>query len=671
MMLFFFLLFTICQGFYIKPSLSKIKSYAVEPTTLPSLEVKSFFGQGMGIPWSYTDLFEFSNDDLIKSLTITDDGKNAIAIDKLGNDPSNLHVIRLFPDNINSLLDHLIQNNVNVDLITIPKNEFFELLSKIGDAFYNIAIYTFVFTFAVNFISGLRNRNKDDGGNNFGMPNNLFNSPDSKNINMVDTKNLNTTFANVAGCDEAKYELTEVVDFLKNKDRYEAAGAKIPKGLLLEGPPGTGKTLLARAVAGEAEVPFLTVSGSEFIEVFVGVGASRVRSLFEKAKENAPCVVFIDEIDAIGRKRGAGIAGGNDEREQTLNQILTNMDGFTASEGVVVIAATNRIDILDGALTRPGRFDRKVTVGLPDSGGRKEIMKIHFGNKKIDKTVNFEELASLTPGFSGADIANLANEAAIFSVRKNTTEINQSNILDAYEKITIGLVSNTQTADPDVIELVSNHEMGHALMVVLFEDMFDLRKITINENKSGAGGYTLFTPKDKFQKYATKKFMLANLIIALGGRAAEVFLYRNKQKHFEDKVFYLFTDLDITTGASNDLKQASNIARKYITEYGFGTNLGEQQEDKNIDTPFVGRDLIVDSGKLSESTKYNVDKQVNILIEFAFNSALQLIEENKIPFMQCVELLKEKRVLNGSDVKVLLEQNQKLKDYLDTKITED
>tara|TARA_Y100000022_G_scaffold196734_1_gene204173 strand:+ start:9691 stop:11706 length:2016 start_codon:yes stop_codon:yes gene_type:complete len=658
MLYFIFLTFCTAHSFVHNNKLIKPKLYATQ-NILPSIEVKNFFGQSLGNPWSYTDLFDYSDEKMIKAISITDDGKNAIAIDKLGSEASNLHVVHLFPENVNSLLDHLIKNNVNVDLITIPKNEFFEIFSKVGEAFYNISIYFIVFTFMVNFVLAFRNRNQDGSGGNFGMSNNILNPTNNKNINFVDSSSLNTTFANVAGCEEAKYELMEVVDFLKNKDKFEEAGAKIPKGVLLEGPPGTGKTLLAKAVAGEADVPFLSVSGSEFIEVFVGVGASRARALFEKAKENAPCVVFIDEIDAIGRKRGAGIAGGNDEREQTLNQILTNMDGFSSSEGVVVLAATNRIDILDAALTRPGRFDRKVTVGVPDTDGRKEIMKVHFRNKKLDSSVNFDELAQLTPGFSGADIANLANEAAIFSVRNNATEINRKHVLDAYEKMTIGLVSNTQTVDQDIIELVSNHEIGHALLTALFDDMFVLRKITINENKSGAGGYTLFTPKERFQKYATKKFMLANLIIALGGRAAEVFLYsKNEKSKKDDRIFTDFNDLEVTTGASNDLKQANNIARKYITEYGFGHILAQTDDTTSGDHPFMGRDFEMEQKKLSDNTKFTIDTQVNMLVHFAFTKALDLINENNVAFRECVELLKQKRIVDGDEIYSIIEKNK-------------
>jgi len=394
--------------------------------------------------------------------------------------------------------------------------------------------------------------------------------------------------------------------------------------------------------------------------MFVGVGASRVRNLFQKAKENAPCVVFIDEIDAVGRQRGAGIAGGNDEREQTLNQILTNMDGFQTKDGIVVLAATNRIDILDSALTRPGRFDRKVRVPLPDTEGRKSIFNVHLRNKKIEEDIDFDELATLTGGFSGADIANLANEAAIFSVRKNESTITRSTMLDAYEKCTIGLPSNVQVQNNEIVDLVSNHETGHALLACLFDDMFDVRKVTINENKNGMGGYTLFTPKERYQKYATKRFLLANLIIALGGRAAEVYLYRKNAKPnvFDKYVFDKFKDLEITTGASNDLIQANKMARDYITQYGFGDNIGIFDNNMNSDLPFMGREMGMNSKGLSENSKYNIDTQISGLVEFAFNKALELIEINKSSYEEVVDLLKTERTISGSDIINIVEKQK-------------
>ena len=381
-----------------------------------------------------------------------------------------------------------------------------------------------------------------------GNPLNMF----MNNPKLVE--NVNVTFADVAGIDEAKNELVEIVDFLKAPEKFTSAGAIIPSGALLEGPPGTGKTLLARAVAGEAGVSFISASGSEFIEMFVGVGASRVRKLFELAKENKPCVIFIDEIDAIGRQRGAGINGGNDEREQTLNQILTNMDGFEKSDGIVVLAATNRADILDSALTRPGRFDRKVMVSLPDRYGREEIAKIHFKNKNLANDFNYTNLALLTGGFSGADIANLANEAAIYSVRRNSTNINSQDVMNAFEKTTIGLPNLKETRSDKTLELVAYHEAGHALLVLFFKEFFELQKVTIRANKNGAGGYTLFTPIESATEMPSKKFLLANLIISLGGRAAEIILNNDvvntADNYYDNEIFNNFDNLYITTGAT-------------------------------------------------------------------------------------------------------------------------
>tara|TARA_B100000424_G_scaffold68637_1_gene50894 strand:- start:2308 stop:4230 length:1923 start_codon:yes stop_codon:yes gene_type:complete len=625
----------------------------------PSFKVQQFYGQSIGETWSYSDIFKSDMIKKIEGVAITDDQKSAVVIDNLHkiNDVNakNLHFIKLIPDQASDFINQLVNNKIEVDFLTIPKNEFFEVISKMGEAAYNIGIYIFVFTLFTGIIRSFAGNN--DPMNNMISP---FKQITGGNIDVVDTNNVNTTFSDVAGCDEAKFELMEVVDFLKNGDKYEEAGAKIPTGVLLEGSPGTGKTLMAKAVAGEAQVPFISVSGSEFIEMFVGVGASRVRNLFQKAKENAPCVVFIDEIDAVGRQRGAGIAGGNDEREQTLNQILTNMDGFETKDGIVVLAATNRIDILDSALTRPGRFDRKVRVPLPDSDGRKAIFNVHFKNKKIDENIDFEELATLTGGFSGADIANLANEAAIFSVRKNESVITRSTMLDAYEKCTIGLPSNVQVQNNEIVDLVSNHETGHALLASLFDDMFDVRKVTINENKNGMGGYTLFTPKERYQKYATKRFLLANLIIALGGRAAEVYLYRKNvtPNVFDKYVFDKFKDLEITTGASNDLIQANKLARDYITQYGFGDNIGIFDSNMNSDLPFMGREMGMNSKSLSENSKCNIEMQISRLVEFAFNKALELIEINEGSYQDVVNLLKKERTISGMDITNIIEKHK-------------
>jgi cell division protease FtsH len=600
-----------------------------------------------GTPWSYNELIENINNHNIEKINFLTDSNSVVALEKVVDNQYKIHTTKLLPNLYEKIVPVLEKNHINYDYLTLPHNEIVDTISSITKGAISISIFFSIYYIVVSVFNNFNRENMNIPG----LPNDF--SVNNNNNNKLDIKSIDTKFSDVAGCDEAKFELEEVVDFLKNPKRFNEAGAKMPKGVLLEGSPGTGKTLLARAVAGEAGVSFISASGSEFIEMFVGVGASRVRNLFDKAKKSTPCVIFIDEIDAIGRQRGAGIAGGNDEREQTLNQILTNMDGFDKEENIVVIAATNRADILDSALTRPGRFDRKIRVPLPDFHGRKAIFKVHFKNKKINKDVNFDELSALTPGFSGADIANLANEAAIFSVRTNSTTITRSNVFDAYEKITIGLKSNSQSTNKDIIELVSNHEIGHGLLTYLFPQFFDLRKITINSNRGGAGGYTLFTPKEQYSMYPSKKFMLANLIIALGGRAAEVYMYRKKnidKNKLDDILFEGFKDLHVTTGASNDLYQANNIARDYLTKYGFSDKCNLYDET-NSNLPFIGKDLAMSSRKISDSTKYDIDNEVGQLVQYAYNKALELIYIHENEFDELVELIIKKRVLDYKDIK--------------------
>lgn len=632
----------------IRPQCSTL--YMVEPN-----DIKNAIGSNAGPEWMYSDLFESGKQKMIDNIAIADDGKSALVVDNNHPpnliEPANLHYVKLISAHVNDLMDNLLQNHVHVQSFPNVNNVFLDVLGKGAGALINIGTYLFMFYFITSVIM-LFNRSRGNNGMNF------LNNFENNQFEASDSIQTNVTFSDVAGCEEAKFELMEVVDFLKNSERYLDAGAKIPGGVLLEGNPGTGKTLLAKAVAGEAGVAFISASGSEFIEMFVGVGASRVRKLFDEARQNSPCVVFIDEIDAIGRQRGAGIAGGNDEREQTLNQILTNMDGFTPSDGIIVLAATNRVDILDSALVRPGRFDRKVKVPLPDIDGRKAILNVHLRNKKIDETVDLGEMSILTSGFSGADIASLTNEAAIFSVRNNQTSINQKNMLDAFEKNTIGLVSDVQVNDPEIVQLVSYHETGHAIITALFSDLFVLRKITINGNKNGMGGYTLFTPKEQYLKYATKKFLLANLIIALGGRAAEVYLYRKERNSskLDELVFERFHDLDITTGASNDLMQANKIARNYVTQYGFGDNIA-LYEDMNNDAPFVGRAVGTGVTSMSENNKNDIDRQVSELVNFAYQKAFQLITENKKAFIEIVKVLQAERTIDGNIVNEIIIKN--------------
>ena len=530
--------------------------------------------------WTYLQLNK--NIDLIDGITIINKNNELRELYALTKDHL-LHKVQFVPQLSENLINLLTEHNIPFD---------FKMINDITIPFplQLIGIYL---TISIILPLIIRNQNM--------MPSNTKNE--------IDTEIIDVTFDDVAGCDEAKFELTEMVDFLKDPKKYQEVGAIIPKGILLEGPPGTGKTLLAKAVAGEAGVPFFYASGSQFIEMFVGVGASRVRELFEKASAKSPCVIFLDEIDAIGRQRGAGLAGGNDEREQTLNQILTNMDGFIKNKEVIVIAATNRADILDKALTRPGRFDRKVVVGLPDKEGRKSILNVHFKNKELSNKVSFDLLSGLLSGFSGADIENLANEAAILSVRYNETQITNKIIMDAFEKITIGLPTKVETRSNSVLKMVSYHEMGHTLVAMMFDELFYIRKVTIQSNKNGAGGYTLFTPKEPYDSFPTKEFFLANIMVSLGGRIAEKILYKknNKKYNWLNEI----EDLDITTGASNDLKQAHSLARKYVMLFG---NIGIYDDSDNS-MPFLGRD-IYSNNKLSEYSKQEIDKQVESIISY-------------------------------------------------------
>ena len=619
------------------------------------------FDTELGDTIMYSDMFKDETLKNIKSVAILQDGKTAYALDKIEETKEltthNIHKIDLNPQSVGDMVETLVKNDVDVSNVSENQGIIMSFISKFGEAVFNICIFALAFSLITRFLAM--------SASNSGLS--ALQRVDADQFTVVKPNATSTRFNDVAGCDEAKLELTEIVDFLKNTEKYKEIGAKIPKGVLLEGSPGTGKTLMARAIAGEAEVPFISASGSEFIEMFVGVGAARVRKLFETAEGMAPCVVFIDEIDAVGRQRGAGIAGGNDEREQTLNQILTNMDGFSEATGIIVVAATNRIDILDKALIRPGRFDRKVNVPLPSLEGRKSIFEIHLKNKKIADDINLDDMAALTTGFSGADIANLANEAAILSVRNKSPQLTNEQLFKAYEKITIGINSNKQEGDEDIVELVSYHECGHALMVAVFEDMFDLKKITINGNTNGVGGYTLFTPKEKFMKFATKRFMLANLIIALGGRAAEVFLYNDikcKGLKTYNGIFKDFEDLDVTTGASNDLIQANKIARDYITKYGFGDNIN-YYDSPNSEYPFMGRELSMSTDKISEPTKREIDRQVSVLVTFAFKKAYDLIRIHKSEFMRMVELITNKRTVDGKDLGLNLDDTKTFQQILD------
>ncbi len=447
------------------------------------------------------------------------------------------------------------------------------------------------------------------------------------------------TFGDVAGIEQAKLELSEVVDFLKNADRFTAIGAKIPKGVLLVGPPGTGKTLLAKAVAGEAGVPFFSISGSEFVEMFVGVGASRVRDLFEQAKANAPCIVFIDEIDAVGRQRGAGLGGGNDEREQTLNQLLTEMDGFEGNTGIIIIAATNRPDVLDAALMRPGRFDRQVVVDRPDYAGRLEIMTVHARGKTLSKDVDLEKIARRTPGFTGADLSNLLNEAAILAARRNLTEISMDEVNDAIDRVLAGPEKKDRVMSEKRKTLVAFHEAGHALVGALMPDYDPVQKISIIP-RGRAGGLTWFMPsEDRMDSGLFSRSYLQNqMAVALGGRLAEEIV---------------FGEEEVTTGASNDLQQVTRVARQMITRFGMSDRLGPVALGRQQGNVFLGRDIMSERD-FSEETAAIIDEEVRQLVDVAYDRAKQVLMENRQILDQLSEMLIEKETVDSEELQELL-----------------
>ncbi len=447
------------------------------------------------------------------------------------------------------------------------------------------------------------------------------------------------TFGDVAGIDQAKLELAEVVDFLKNADRFTAIGAKIPKGVLLVGPPGTGKTLLAKAVAGEAGVPFFSISGSEFVEMFVGVGASRVRDLFEQAKTSAPCIVFIDEIDAVGRQRGAGMGGGNDEREQTLNQLLTEMDGFEGNTGIIIIAATNRPDVLDAALLRPGRFDRQVVVDRPDFAGRAEILNVHARGKTLGKDVDLDRIARRTPGFTGADLSNLLNEAAILAARRNLTEISMDEINDAIDRVLAGPEKKDRVMSEKRKELVAYHEAGHAIVGALMPDYDPVQKISIIP-RGNAGGLTWFTPsEDRMDSGLYSRAYLQNqMAVALGGRVAEELIYG---------------DDEVTTGASNDLQQVARVAKQMVTRFGMSDRLGPVALGRAQGNMFLGRDIMAERD-FSNETAAAIDDEVRNLVDQAYRRAKQTLTENRQVLDKVAKMLIEKETVDAEELQEIL-----------------
>ena len=456
------------------------------------------------------------------------------------------------------------------------------------------------------------------------------------------------TFAQVAGLKEEKEELEEIVDFLKEPGKYTGVGARIPKGVLLEGPPGTGKTLLAKAVAGEAGVPFFSISGSDFVEMFVGVGASRVRDLFEEAKHNAPCIVFIDEIDAVARRCGTGMGGGHDEREQTLNQLLVEMDGFGVNEGIIVMAATNRVDILDPAILRPGRFDRKVAVGTPDIGGREEILKVHAKNKPLGDDVNLQQIAQTTAGFTGADLENLLNEAAIIAAKENRSFIAQKDIKRAFIKVGIGAEKKSRIISDKEKKITAYHEAGHAILFHVLPDVGPVYTVSIIPTGVGAAGYTMPLP-EKDEMFATKSRMLQDIMVSLGGRIAEEIIFG-----------------DITTGASSDIKKATKTARRMVTRYGMSDNIGVICYDDDDDEVFIGKDL-AHAKAHSEEISGEIDKEVKHIIDDCYTKAKDIILQHEDVLHSCAQLLLEKEKINRDEFEALFQP--KADSFLNTELS--
>ena len=457
------------------------------------------------------------------------------------------------------------------------------------------------------------------------------------NAKMYVEKQTGVTFKDVAGQDEAKESLQEVVDFLHNPGKYTSVGAKLPKGALLVGPPGTGKTLLAKAVAGEAGVPFFTISGSDFVEMFVGVGASRVRDLFEEAKKNAPCIIFIDEIDAVARRRGTGMGGGHDEREQTLNQLLVEMDGFGVNEGIIVMAATNRVDILDPAILRPGRFDRKVMVGRPDIKGREEILKVHAKGKPLSEEINLQQIAQTTAGFTGADLENLLNEAAILAAKDNRVFLKQDDIKKAFVKVGIGAEKKSRVISEKEKRITAFHEAGHAILFHVLPDVGPVYSVSIIPTGS-AGGYTMPLP-EKDEMFNTKGKMLQDITVSLGGRVAEELIFD-----------------DITTGASQDIKQATAYAKSMVTKFGMSETLGLVSYGDDNDEVFIGRDFGHTSRGYGEQVATTIDSEVKRIIDECYDRAKIIIKEHEAVLYKCADLLLEKEKITREEFEALFEE---------------
>ncbi|SET11749.1 cell division protease FtsH [Pseudobutyrivibrio sp. C4] len=530
----------------------------------------------------------------------------------------------LYVSDVNEIQEELKEAKVAYTISDIPHDswisELLPMLIVLGAVF-------------ILFMIMMNAQGAGGGGANARMMN--FGKSRAKLTNKED---INTTFDNVAGLKEEKEEVEELVDFLKDPAKYTKIGARIPKGVILVGPPGTGKTLLAKAIAGEAGVPFFSISGSDFVEMFVGVGASRVRDLFQEAKQNAPCIVFIDEIDAVARRRGTGMGGGHDEREQTLNQLLVEMDGFGVNEGIIVMAATNRVDILDQAIMRPGRFDRKVYVGSPDVKGREEILKVHASNKALAEDVDLKQVAQATVGFTGADLENLLNEAAILAAGEKRQYILQEDIKRSFVKVGIGKEKKSKIVSDKEKKITAYHEAGHAILFHVLPDVGPVYSVSIIPTGASAAGYTM-PINENDEIFNTKGKMTQDIIVSLGGRVAEELIFD-----------------DVTTGASNDIKQATKMARNMVTKYGFSKNIGMIHYGDDDEEVFIGRDLAHTKG-FSEATAKAIDEEVKRIIDECYEKAVKILRENEQILHKCANLLLEKEKIGRSEFEALFESS--------------
>ena len=601
--------------------------------TLPALVIGFFFWQGAfaGAPadmsknaantrMTYGRFLEYLDGDRVSSVDLYEGGRTAIIEARDPDIENRVQRWRVdLPVNAPELISKLKEKAISFD--AHPMRNDGAIWGLLGNLIFPVLLITGLF-----FL--FRRSSNLPGG-----PGQAMNFGKSKARFQMEAK-TGVKFDDVAGIEEAKEELQEVVTFLKQPERFTAVGARIPKGVLLVGPPGTGKTLLAKAIAGEAGVPFFSISGSEFVEMFVGVGASRVRDLFKKAKDNAPCIIFIDEIDAVGRQRGAGIGGGNDEREQTLNQLLTEMDGFEGNTGIIIIAATNRPDVLDSALLRPGRFDRQVTVDAPDIKGRLEILQVHARNKKLDTSVSLDAIARRTPGFTGADLANLLNEAAILTARRRKEAITLREIDDAVDRVVAGM-EGTPLVDSKSKRLIAYHEIGHALVGTLLKDHDPVQKVTLIP-RGQAQGLTWFTP-DEEQGLISRSQLKARITGALGGRAAEE---------------VIFGAAEVTTGAGGDLQQLSGMARQMVTRFGM-SDLGPLSLESQQGEVFLGRDWTTRS-EYSESIASRIDGQVRTIVEECYENSKKLIRDNRTVTDRLVDLLIEKETIDGEEFRQIV-----------------